>query len=124
MFTGPLTNRSSVYLPTNTAPVATIAPTGLHTVALGKGWTNDLGARADLILSVKLVDAVTGDPAIAFTNTVTGEAWTNNIVFGAVASVQYTITIPDLSPSDYGSFTDLSGTGASVKILNSWWKLK
>jgi len=122
--TGGETNKGTTTFPTNNAAHTTIAPTGLHTVALGKGWTNDLGARADLILSVKLVDAVTGDPAIAFTNTVTGEAWTNNIIFGAVASVQYTITIPDLSPSDYGSFTDLSGAGASVTILNSWWKLK
>lgn len=124
VLSGPVTNKSTVNLPTNNAPVTTIAPANLHNVALGKGWTNDLGARADLVLSVKLTDSVTGDPALAFTNSITGEAWTNNLVFGAVASVQYTIVIPDLSPSDRGSFTDLSGAGAAVTILKAWWKLK
>jgi hypothetical protein len=111
-------------MPTNTASFNTVAPAALHSVTLGKGWTNDLGARADLVLSVKLTDAVAADPALAFTNTTTGEAWTNTITFGAVASVQYTIVIPDIAPSDTGSFTDLSGVGSSVSILKAWWKLK
>lgn len=110
--------------PTNAALVTTVAPANLHNVALGKGWTNDLGARADLVMSVKYTDAATGDPALAFTNTVTGEAWTNTFAFGIVGSMQELVTIPDLSTNDYGSFTDRSGTGATVTILNAWWKLK
>lgn len=109
---------------TNTAAHTTVSPANLHNVALGKGWTNDLGARADLVLSVKYVDAVTGDPSLAFTNSITGEAWTNTFAFGIVGTMQELVTIPDLSPNDRGSFTDLSGAGSSVTILNAWWKLK
>ena len=115
---------AAVSLPTNTAAFNTVAPANLHSITLGKGWTNDLNARADIVMSVKYTDAVSGDPALAFTNTVTGEAWTNTFAFGIVGSMQEVVTIPDISPSDYGAFTDGSGTGATVTILKAWWKLK
>lgn len=142
--------RTNLYLPnlpTNAAPIAllgvdaagevyetsisptisytTVAPSALHSVTIGKGWTNDLGVRADIVLSLKLVDAISGDPALAFTNSITGEAWTNTIIFGAVSTAQYTVVIPDISPNDRGSFTDVStGTGSTLTILNAWWKTK
>lgn len=110
--------------PTNTAPHTTVAPANLHSVTLGKGWTNDFGVRADLVIAVKYTDAATGDPAFSFTNSVTGEAWTNSVAFGLVATTKDTVVIPDISPGDTGSFTDLSGTGATVTFLTAWWKLK
>lgn len=120
-----ITNYSpNAYIPTNAAPANTITPAKLHSITINKGWTNDLGARADIVLSVKMTDAVTGDPALGFTNSITGEAWTNNMALGTASSMQYTIVIPDISPNDRGVFTNLSGTGASVLFLTAWWKLK
>lgn len=119
-----ITNQSTVWLPTNNAPITTIAPSGLHSIALGKGWTNDLGARAELMISVKYTDAATGDPSFAYTNTVSGVAFTNSFAFGIAGTMQELVTIADISPSDYGSFTDLSGSGSSVTFINAWWKLK
>ena len=110
--------------PTNMAPHTTVAPANLHSVTLGKGWTNDFGVRADLVISVKYTDAATGDPAFSFTNSITGEAWTNSVAFGLTATTKSTVVIPDISPGDYGKFSDLSGTGASVNFLSAWWKLK
>lgn len=109
---------------TNTAAFATITPANLHSITVGKGWTNDLGARADMVISIKYVDAATGDPKLAFTNSITGEAWTNQVSFGLAATYSELLVIPDISPSDRGSFTDLSGTGASITFLTAWWKLK
>lgn len=120
---GPFTNKSTAFIPTNTAPITTVAPSALHSVTLGKGWTNDLGGSATLVISVKYVDAVTGDPSFYFTNSVSGEAWTNSYAFGIAGTMQELITIPGISPNDSGSFTDSSGTGASVTFLNAWWKM-
>jgi len=119
-----VTNLTYVHQPSNAAPFATVSPAALHSVALGQGWTNDLGARADLVLSVKYIDAASGDPRFAFTNSVTGEAWTNGVAFGLAGTNLQQVVIPDLSPNDSGSFTDLSGAGASVTFLGAWWKVK
>jgi len=110
--------------PTNTAAHTTIAPANLHAVTLGKGWTNDLGTRADLMISVKYTDAVTGDPGFFYTNTVDGLCFTNSFAFGLAGSFQELVSIVDISPNDYGSFGDLSGAGASVVFLKAWWKSK
>lgn len=120
-----ITNYATVYIPTNNAPMKTIAPANLHSITIGKGWTNDLGARADMVISFSKSDAVGGNPALAFTNSVTGEAWTNTITGGIVITIQDTIVIPDISPNDRGSFTDVStGAGSAMAIRTAWWKLK
>lgn len=124
MTIGILTNNAIAYIPTNVAPHTLIAPANLHSVTLGKGWTNDLGARADLMISVKYVDAVTGDPAFYFTNSVDGMCFTNGFTFGIAGNFQELVTIADISPNDTGLFGDLSGTGASVTFIKAWWKLK
>lgn len=112
-------------IPTNTAAIKTVAPANLHNIAIGKGWTNDLGARADMVISFSRTDAVGGNPALAFTNSITGEAWTNTITGGVVVTIQDTIVIPDISPNDRGSFTDVStGAGSAMAIKTAWWKLK
>jgi len=123
-FTNAVTFRSSVSSPTNTAAHTTIAPANLHAVTLGKGWTNDLGARADLMISVKYTDAVTGDPGFFYTNSVDGVCFTNTFSFGIAGNFQELVTIVDISPNDSGLFGDLSGVGASVTFIKAWWKLK
>ena len=119
-----LTNDSSGNLGWYVPTITTIPPANLHSITLDKGWTNDIGSIANMVLSVKYVDSATGSPALGFTNSVTGEAWTNSFSIGLAATLQQTIVIPDIAPNDYGVFTNLSGSGATLTILNAWWKLK
>lgn len=122
---GNLLTRSTATISTNTALHTTIAPANLHNIAIGKGWTNDLGARADIIIELSQSDAATGDPGLAFTNSATGEAWTNSISGGLVQTRQGLIYVLDVSTNDYGSFTDIStGSGSAQSFKQAWWKLK
>ncbi len=122
--TGGETNKGTTTFPTNNASFNVIVPSLLNTVAIGKSGTNNLGARADLVISVQYVDAVTGDPGFSYTNTTTGVSFTNSFAFGIAGTMKELVTIPDISPSDVYGFTDRSGTGATVTFLNSWWHLK
>jgi len=119
-----LTNQSYVHMPSNTAPITVVAPANLHAVTIGKSGTNDLGARADIELSIKYADAATGDPAWYWTNSTSGRCFTNNVQFGLTATVTLQMVIPDVGPNEVYSFNDLSGVGASVTILSANWLLK
>lgn len=113
------------YLGGNSAPFTTTAQGALHTVALNKGWTNDFNRQADLIINVTITDAATGVPILAFTNTTTGESYTNSPNFGITGSPVYNINYIDISPNDFGSFSNYStGTGTSIIINSANWKLK
>ncbi len=122
---GPITNISSVKMPTNNAAHNTLSSSGLNTISIGKGWTNNLGARADILILVQYIHSTTGNAAFSHTNFVTGEVWTNSCGSASLASTNVLLTtIPDISPSDNGIFVDRSGSGGSVTFLNAWWKLK
>jgi hypothetical protein len=101
-----------------------VAPSGLNSIALGQNWTNNLGARATLFISYKMADAATGDPTWYLTNFSSGLVFTNTVAFGLTATVQDTVTVPGISPNDFGRIVDASGTGASVTILKAYWILQ
>lgn len=113
--------------PTNSAAYHTILPAGLHSIAVNQGWTNDLGARADLILSVQhsCISPGANGGTLTFTNTVTGECWTNGIPAGNNVGYtnNYLVSVVDISPNDFGSFSNYN-TAGGTKILGAWWKLK
>lgn len=113
------------YLGGNAAPLGTSIQAGLHTVGLNKGWTNDFNRQADLVINVTVTDAVAGVPILGFTNTTTGESYTNSPNFGIAGSPVYSIYYIDISPNDFGSFSNYStGSGTSITINSAWWKLK
>lgn len=113
------------YVASNAAPSALVVPSGLNSITMNQGWTNNFNRLADLEVLALFTDAVTGNPNLAFTNTVTGQAWTNSPLSALIAGTsQITIIIPDVSPNDFGSFSNYSGTGASVSFVKAWWHLK
>lgn len=109
---------------TNMAGFTTMIPAGLNTIALNQRWTNNFVQRADLIVDALFGDAATGDPVLHFTNSVSGESYTNGPRFGLTATVPMTLNFIDISPGDFGSFSNYSGTGATITIVKARWKLK
>lgn len=115
----------TVYMETNNSPFRLITPSGLNSIALNKGWTNNFNRRADIEVSVAYSDSATGSPIIGVTNTISGYATSNSFNLGIIASPIMTWIIVDISPGDYGSFSNYStGSGASVTINQAWWHLK
>jgi len=114
---------SRLFSNTNASPFSTVASAGLHTAAINAGWTNDLGARADLVLGLTLTNSATAWPLLAFTNTVSGECYTNSQRFLVFGTNTLRIQFSDTSPGDYGSFSNYGPVG-SVTINSANWKLK
>lgn len=113
------------FIASNAAPSALVAPSGLNSITMNQRWTNNFNRLADLEVSALFTDAVTGNPNLGFTNTITGQAWTNSPLSALISGTsQITIVIPDISPNDFGSFSNYSGTGASVTFVKAWWHLK
>lgn len=112
------------FVASNAAPFSTVAPSGLNTITMNQRWTNNFNRRGDLLLNVTITDAATGVPILGFTNTITGESYTNSPNFGITGSPTYGIPYLDISPGDYGSISNYStGTGTSITINSVWWKL-
>ncbi len=113
----------------NAAPFSTVSPSGLNSIALNQRWTNDFNRRATLILNMTyFTNGGISDNIIklAFTNTVTGECYTNSgsgLQFGVGENH---LIFPGISPGDYGSISNYStGTGGpTVTIAKAWWKLE
>lgn len=109
---------------TNMSGFTTVTPSGLNTIAMNQGWTNNFNQRADLIVEFGFVDAVTGDPVVHFTNSITGESYTNALRLAIAGNTTMLVNFTDISPKDFGSISNYSGTGASVTINKARWKLK
>lgn len=107
----------------NAAVRTRISSSGLHTVATGKGWTNDLGADADMFIEVFYTPTISQPASVSFTNTITGESFTNSVNVSVADVNKFLLVVPGISPGDKGSLTDVSGAGASVSTGQSWWKL-
>lgn len=113
------------FVASNAAPSTLISPSGLNSITMNQRFTNNFNRMADLEVQALFTDAATGNPLLGYTNTVTGQAWTNAPAsFLLTGTSTITIVIPDISPNDFGSFSNYSGTGASVTFLQSWWHLK
>lgn len=113
------------FVASNAAPFSTVAPSGLDSIIMNKRWTNDFNRQADLVINISVTDAATGVPILAFTNTITGESYTNSPNFGITGTPIYNVNYIDISPGDYGSFSNYStGTGTAITINSAWWKLK
>lgn len=123
--TGTLTNKGVSSIPTNAAVQTRVTSSGLHTIAMNKPWTNDLGARADLFIAVSSTAQYTN--VFALTNTTSGDSITNTFIVitgGVSISPQnQTLIYPDISPNDIGTFSNYSAQSTAT-IVTAWWKLK
>jgi hypothetical protein len=112
------------FIGSNAAPYRTVSPSGLNSIAFNQGWTNNFNQRADMLLQICRTNH--GDPGstITFTNTVTGEAWTN-YNSGEISNTNvFLMPVLDISPGDYGSFSNYNVAGSGCTIIKAWWKLK
>lgn len=117
---------NSISAPTNTASIIRVSSSGLHSLVLNRGWTNDLGARAYMVLDFSAPSSCTN--WLAITNTTSGECHSNwminNDAFGRVAP--YTVQSPLIGPNEKGTisnyFNSVAGAvGAS--LVNAEWVL-
>ena len=109
----------------NSAAHPTVTPSGLDTLALNTGWTNDLGARADMILTgtIPTIYGSGNTNNLAVTNTVTGESYTNYIAGNGLQPSGFMFVIPDISPNDSGTISNW-GYNQSITNFKGVWKLK
>ena len=114
---------SRLFSNTNSSPFSTVDSAGLHTAAINAGWTNDLGARADLVMGLTLTNSATAWPLLTFTDAVSGECYTNSQRFLVSGTNILRIQFSDISPGDYGSLSNY-GPAGSVIINSATWKLK
>lgn len=110
--------------PTNNAVHTTITPSGLNTIGLNLGWTNNLGARADIVLAVFQQVGLTN--MLVLTNTTTGECYSNSLMSGNGSGTTncLIITYPDISPNDQGTLSNYPFVGSVTPIITAKWKLK
>lgn len=108
----------------NKAPHVFVQASGLDSTLVNKGWTNDLGSRADMILDILMIATCTND--FTLSNTVTGECHTNFLYNPLSQNRATTIVFPDISPGDYGTISNYIGgpSGNQSLIARGTWKLK
>lgn len=111
------------WLTNNSAPTMDVPSGGLHTLTVGKGWTNDIGCRATMVLEILFNKSATVASALSFHNTTRGRGWTNQLAAGLTGADRIHLEISGISPGDIGTLSDVSGSGASVIMNQSWWTL-
>lgn len=105
------------FIPTNGSPVSLVLKSS---TALPLGITNDFGGRVQPVVQYYIVDAVTGNAKITFSNEMTGEK-----LFRSPGSLAFTDTnffiLPLTTTNAIWRIRDeSSGTGTSCGVLTNW----
>lgn len=127
---GDTTNRGNFsvggnfYAKSNTAPSTIISSAGLHTLDIGKGFTNDMNCKATIFLELFFNESAVNGTSFAFQNTNTGAShygFTNADPANILATYRKIYYFQHIGPGDIGSLFDTSGAGASVTKSQSFW---
>lgn len=127
---GPQTNQSTLglaqalYSVSNAAPYTRITPSGLDTLALNKGFTNDLGARATPVFDLSVPEPCTN--FFVLTNTTSGECHSNIVLNDDAFGKTYPMTIifPPVGPGEQGTLSNYLNSSQTFTIFKAQWVLQ